>query len=97
MKEFIFIIALLLLTAFFSFYMYKKSKEVFSNSNDKINEIKDEIESISTIEQCEYLKEKIKENYENTDTIFKGVREEYVHLYYIVIGIEKTIKKLIQR
>lgn len=96
MKEFIFIIILLLLMLFFTFYMYKKSKEVFNDSNDKINEIKDEIESISTIDQCEYIKEKIKENYENTDTIFRGVREEYVHLYYVVIGIEKTIKKLIQ-
>ena len=81
---------------FFSLYMYKKSKETFNDSDNKINEIKNEIELISTVEQCEHIKEKIKENYENTDTIFRGIREEYVHLYYIVIGIEKTIKKLIK-
>lgn len=97
MKGIILLIALILLLTFYFFYMYKKSKEVFNDNNEKINEIKKEIELISTVEECEFLKEKIREYYKNTDTIYKDIKEEYIHLYYIVIGIEKAIKKLIHR
>lgn len=92
----IFLFILIILLIAFLYYIYKKGQDVIDASNSQLNEIKDEIELLSTVEDCEALKEKIKINYENTDIIFKNIKNEYIHLYYIVIGVEKTIKKLIK-
>lgn len=97
MKGIIIASLVIIIIIFLFILLLKESNKTIDYNNSKIDEIKEEINKISTIEECEELKQRIKEYYKNTDVLFKNIKQEYSNMFYIVVGIEMAIKKLIKR
>ena len=59
-----------------------------------INEITVEIDNIVTLDDCEKIKNKIQTHYNSIELLHSDIKTEYIKLYYITIGIEKTLNRL---
>lgn len=62
-------------------------------SEQKEKLIDDKIQQSKTLEDFENLKQEIRTLHNNTDTLYKGIRNMYRDKYYIVVGIIYILKR----
>lgn len=86
----VFLIALLLSM---SYWLFQDSKNqiTLSKQNEKL--IDNKIQQSKTLEDFENLKQEIKNLHDNTDTLYKDIRNMYRDKYYIVVGIIYILKQ----
>lgn len=82
---------LLLLGGFY--FLLQDSKKQFALSEQQEKQIDDKIQQGKTLEDFENLKQEIRALHNNTDALYKGVRNMYRDKYHIVVGIIYILKR----
>lgn len=82
---------LLLLGGFY--FLLQDSKKQFALSEQQEKQIDDKIQQGNTLEDFENLKQEIRTLHNNTDILYKSIRNMYRDKYYIVVGIIYILKR----
>lgn len=84
---------LILLSLAMSYFLLQESKKQIASFKQNEKQIDDKIQQSKTLEDFENLKQEIKNLHDNTDTLYKGIRNMYRDKYYMVVGIIYILKQ----